>query len=62
MVNTDTIYRLDPDIGRYISADRYIGRALMQIHALINVVRVHTKTFFMHLDLLSVREALLPEP
>ena len=28
MVNTDTIYQLDPDIGRYISTDRYIGRAL----------------------------------
>ena len=23
------IYRLDPDIGRYISADRYIGRTLV---------------------------------
>ena len=30
MVDTDTIYRLGPDIGRYILAGRYIDRALMK--------------------------------
>ena len=27
----DTIYRLGHDIGRYMSADRYIGRALLVV-------------------------------